>query len=152
VDIWLSRCNKTVTCSHCGEDIEVGEPEVFGKLWLRFSQDGEAKARTWTKTFHWHGRRKRDGQCCWLVQALEKFDSTKFIESRGRKKLLMPKEARDGRLKILRKHAKVLQQLRAIMEEPAGDRDMVAITRLGGRLQKLRIDIEKFGGAPESWG
>lgn len=145
----MSRCNKGVICSHCHERIETGEPEVYGKLWMQLK--GE-KPRKWVKVLHWHGKRKKDGQCCWLVQALDALSQRPFVETRGRKKLVMPKEMRDSRLKCLRQRAKIMQQLKIVMDEPPKKRDIDAIIRLGGRLEDVKARIVEFGGVPKSWG
>ena len=158
----MGRCNKGVECSYCHEAIEVGEPEVFGKLWRQYGgKDG--KSVKWVKVFHWHSKRKDtalaqiikiaiDNQMCWVIQALDNFGKTVHVETRGRKKLILPKEKRDGRLKLLRKRAKVIQQLKIVMEEHPKKRNMDEVVRLGLILEKLRVDIEQFGGVPKSWG
>lgn len=150
MDIWVGRCNKSCNCIHCGELIELGEPEVFGKLWMRFTNEG-AKPRTWVRKFHWHAKRKRDGQCCWLVQALEAFGKQKHVETRGRKKILLPKKKREARLRILRRRAKVMQQLRVEVEKAPDVRDMEEMIRLGGILEELKQEIAPVGGVPKSW-
>jgi hypothetical protein len=110
------------------------------------------KPRKWAKVLHWHGKRKRDGQCCWLVQALDALAQRPFVETRGRKKMVMPKEMRDGRLRCLRRRAKVVQQLKIVMDVPTKKRDWDEVIRLGSRLEDIRAEMEKFGGVPKSWG
>ena len=150
MDIWVSRCNKGCNCTYCGEPIEVGEAEVFGKLWLRFTSEGSAPRR-WVKKFHWHARRKRDGQCCWLVAALAEFGKRVYVERRGRKRILLPKEDRDARLRLLRRRAKIIQQLRVEAEKSPEERNMEEMIRLGGILEQLKVDIAEVGGVPKSW-
>jgi hypothetical protein len=133
--------------------IESGEPEVFGKLWLRKKVVGstENKPRRWVKKLHWHAQRKADGQCCWLVSALAELAKHPHIEKRGRKKLLLPKEQRDERLRLLRKRAKVVQQIKAETDVPPNKMNMDRIAELGLALEELKVKIEPVGGIPKSW-
>jgi hypothetical protein len=149
IDIWLSRCNKGATCDYCHEPIEVGEPEIYGKIWRQYGGD---KPRKWVKVLHWHGKRKADGLCCWLQQALEHLALNPHIETRGRKKIVMPKEMRLKRLRLLQRRAKVIAGIRAELEQPKSKRDINVIARMGEKLEKLKVEIAEVGGVPKSWG
>ena len=147
MDIWISTCHKKSKCSHCGEDIENNEPCVFGKLWKKFTGK-ESEVRKWTITFHWHARRKSDGQCCWLAQAMEYLEKQEYTEMRGRHCIVLPKELREKRLSILRRRARVMQRIRAEMEE-GGNVD--ALIHLGKQLETLKEEIAPLGGVPKNW-
>jgi len=149
MDIWIGRCKKSAECNYCGETIENGEPAVFGKLWRQYGAEG-GEVRKWTKKFRWHARRKRDGQCCWAIQGLENFDSTPYTETRGRRPLVISKEMRETRLRLLRRHAKVMQRLRVEME--SGKANVDVLIHLGSRLETLKEEISQVGGVPKSWG
>ena len=150
MDIWLSRCNKTVRCYYCLEDIVVGEPAVFGKLWQRKIVDG-VKHLKWTVNIRWHGKRLRDGQCCWLEQGLEKLATAVHVEHRGRKRILMSIEHRKSRLFILKKRARLVQKLKALAEAGTDKWDIDRVIEIGSQLEKLQEEIEPFGGVPRSW-
>lgn len=150
MDIWISRANKGCPCSYCGTKIEVGEAEVFGKLWSRRKGEG-VEVHKWSRMFHWHAKRKADDLCCWLQQGFEALANNPHVETRGRKKILLPSDQRLARLRILQKRAKVLQQIRTIMETEPKERNMNEIIRLGGILNELKERILPLGGMPESW-
>ncbi len=150
MDIWIGRCNKPSTCSYCGDKIEVGEAEVFGRLWSRRKGDSLV-ARRWVRTFHWHTKRPTDGICCWLQQGLENLANNPHVETRGRKKLLLPSDERLKRLRLLQKRAKVLQQIRTEMDKEPEDRNIDEIIRLGGIIEELKTKIAPLGGIPEGW-
>ena len=148
MDIWLGRCNKTSTCDHCKQPITVGEPCIFGKLWMRFGAEGP-EPRRWVKKFHWHAKRSSDSICCWLEQALDSLSQRPYIETRGRKKIRISKDRRKERLSTLRKRARVLQRLRQEMEYE--DRNVDRIIRLGSQLERLKEEIIPLGGVPKNW-
>ena len=150
MDVWISRCRKTVRCSYCSEDISNGEPMVFGKLWMRFTADG-VEPRRWVKNFRWHAKRARDEQCCWLAAGLENLATKQFTETRGRKQLVMSKDKRDKRLCILRKRARLVQRLKFLMSAKPNNRDVDDIIKAGSRLEGLKEQIAPYGGAPPSW-
>jgi hypothetical protein len=150
MDIWISRCNKTVRCAYCTEDITIGSPMVFGKLWLRKSGEGTEVVR-WVKNFRWHANRTKDNQCCWLAQGLENFASRPYVEKRGRKKMLLPPEDRAIRLAILRRRARLVQQLKSLMDSEFNNNDLDSFISIGSKIESLKADIEPYGGIPPSW-
>jgi len=138
MDIYITTCRKTVpACSHCGEAIELGEPMVCGKLWQKFTEEG-GEPRRWVKNFRWHAQRKRDSQCCWLSQALENLSMHPVIETRGRKKLLLPKETMEKRLKVLRQRARAVAKLKELMLAPLRQRDVDEIIKIGSMLEEMK--------------
>lgn len=150
MDIWISRCNKTVRCAYCLEDITIGEPSVFGKLWQRKTADG-IEPRRWAVNFRWHARRSRDGQCCWLIKGLEEFSLHPYVERRGRKKLLLPSDVQIKRLRLLRRRARLTQQLKQLMLSELDNTDIDRFITIGSQLEQLKEEIEPYGGVPKSW-
>ncbi|KKN54544.1 hypothetical protein LCGC14_0591360 [marine sediment metagenome] len=122
---------------------------VFGKLWLRHTESG-GEARRWVMSFRWHAERARDGQCCWLVAGLENLAAHPPVETRGRKRLILPKEKLEERLKILRQRARAAAKLRELMLAP-GQRDIDEVIRIGSRLEEMKERISELGGVPRSW-
>lgn len=102
------------------------------------------------KKFRWHARRKEDDQCCWLVQGLDNFDKTPFVETRGRQPLVMPQDMRKARLRLLQRHARVMQVIKAESEREGVDVDR--LIRLGSQLAEMKEQISLAGGVPKSWG
>src|SRR3990167_10217610 len=148
MDVWISRVNKSVKCDYCGELIENGSPGVFGKLWKSYTTEGTLEVRKWTRKFHWHAKRKRDDQCCYLVQGLERMEKEPYVEKRGRKTIVMPKEMRAQRRLLLCRRGRVMQRLR---EEMAGEARVDLIIKLGTQLETLKEEILPLGGVPKSW-
>ncbi len=151
MDIYLTTCRKTVpSCSYCGETIELSEPMVCGKLWQKYTEEG-GEPRRWVKNFRWHGRRKRDSQCCWLEQALENLSLHPVVETRGRKSLILPKEVKEERLKILRQRARAVSALHELMLAPLDKQDVDKVIRIGARIEEMKEKILPLGGVPKSW-
>jgi len=123
---------------------------VFGKLWMRFTQEG-GEARRWVKNFRWHAQRKRDGRCCWLASGLEHLASNPHVETRGKRKLLIPKEKREERFKILRQRARLVQKLKVLMLDP-NEEDIDRIIVIGSEVEELKERMVDLGGIPKSWG
>jgi len=123
---------------------------IAGKLWMRFTKEG-GEPRRWVKNFRWHVRREQDGMCCWLEQALENLSRHPPVETRGRKKLVLPKEKRLSRLSVLRRRARVVQRLKLLMMLPTKQRDIDEVIRLGSQLEEMKEEIAPLGGVPPSW-
>jgi len=123
---------------------------VCGKLWQKYTEEG-GEPRRWVKNFRWHGKRKRDGQCCWLVQALENLSLHPVVERRGRKTLILPKVVKEERLKILRQRARAVARLKELMLDTPNQQDVDEIVRIGSKVEEMKERIEKLGGVPRSW-
>jgi len=151
MDIHITTCRKTIpACSYCSETIELGEPMVCGKLWQRYVEKG-AEPRRWVRNFRWHAKRKRDSQCCWLAQALENLSQYPVIETRGRKRLILPKQVKEDRLKILRQRARAVAKLNELMLAPLDQQDVDKIIKIGSRIEEMKEKISQLGGVPKSW-
>ena len=123
---------------------------VCGKLWQKCTEKG-TEPRRWVKNFRWHAKRKRDGQCCWLAQALENLAQHPVLETRGRKSLVLPKPVMQERLKILRQRARTVAKLKELMLAPLNQRDVDEIIKIGSRIEIMKEKISKLGGVPKSW-
>jgi len=151
MDIYLTICRKTVpACSYCNEPIELSEPMVCGRLWQKHTEEG-GEPRRWVKNFRWHAQRKKDGQCCWLSQALENVSQHPITETRGRKSLTLPKETAEERLKILRQRARAVAKLKELMLAPLRKIDVDEVIRIGSRIEEMKERISLLGGVPKSW-
>lgn len=153
IDIWLDRCNRTIECSYCGEDIVNGDIEVFGRYWQRRTKEGGSTVR-WVKTFHWHAQKMIENQqvqCCWLKQALESLALHPHIETRGRRSMVLPVEQKAARLKILQKRARIIQVIVEETGKPVHLQSIDRIIRLGSQLESLKEQIAPLGGVPKTW-
>jgi hypothetical protein len=121
---------------------------VQGKLWKK-SIGEKSEVRRWTINFHWHAKRKQDNQCCWLEQGLDRVAREPHVETRGRKRLVLPKEVLEKRRLVMLRHGRVVQRLKAEME--AEPQELDRIIRLGEQLETLRLEIGPLGGVPKSW-
>jgi hypothetical protein len=152
VDLWLGTCNKSTECSYCQEPIASGEYAIFGRVWIRQTEDSDSStSRRWIKHLRWHAKRASDSQCCWLVGAIEYESAHPHAETRGRKRLAMPEEYRIKRLKILRQRARLVQQMKFLAEAPLDKRDIDRVIKIGGQIEELKVEIETVGGMPVSW-
>ena len=123
---------------------------VCGKLWQKYTEEG-GEPRRWVRNFRWHAKRKRDSQCCWLSQALENLSQHPVSETRGRKSLILPKEMKEERLKILRQRARAVAKLKELMLAPLNARDVDEIIKIGSRIEEMKEKISQLGGVPKSW-
>jgi hypothetical protein len=121
-------------------------------MWLRKAGEGTEVLR-WVKNFRWHAKRNRDGQCCWLVKGLDDFNSRPYVEKRGRKRLLLPIDVRAKRLGLLRKRARIVQQIRTLMldDDDIDNDSLNRCVKLGAQLESLKEEILPYGGVPKSW-
>jgi len=124
---------------------------VCGKLWQRSRQEG-GDTRRWMMNFRWHGKRKRDGQNCWMESAIEFLQRNPVAETRGRKSLQLPEDVKLARLQILRQRARALARLKELMLDDLGDqKDIDEIIRIGSRIEGMKERIVSLGGLPKSW-
>ena len=114
-------------------------------------QKSDGSTRRWVKNFRWHAKRKQDGQCCWLVASLEFADKNIHTETRGRKPLVLPKEVKAERLKILRNRARLVMRLRELMLAPLDSQDVNEIIKIGSKIGLMKERIAELGGVPSSW-
>ncbi len=150
MDIRLATCRKTTRCSYCNQDVLIGEPVVRGRVWQKRSES-EGNIKRWIMNFRWHGRRQSDGQCCWLAQELDKLSTTTYVETRGRKRIVLPKIQRERRLYLLRKRARQVQRLKHILTVPTAQRDIDEVIKIGMVFDEIREEIVNLGGVPKSW-
>jgi hypothetical protein len=145
MNIWLTKCRKQASCRHCPNPILNGEYMVVGEYYKSTRTEKGGKAVRWRRRLHWHPQ-------CWIDQAIaalkNRGDAT---ETRGRKKLALPEHKSTARIKILRRRAAVMQRLKIEVSKPTEEQSTDRIIHLGGLLNKLKEEIESFGGVPKSW-
>ena len=154
MDIWIKDCTRTCICVHCKKDIALHTPMIVGKYWSK--NNGISYAHI----VHWHVRREEDSVCCWIEQGLSglKERSQNRIETRGNHLMLIPSEMRSARLKLLQRHARLMQMLREEMEKLATDSasshpvgSWQRVSLIGLKLESLKAEINLVGGVPASW-
>lgn len=150
MDIWLTKCSKRATCSHCRLPITNGSPMVVGNLW-RDRKSAEGLPLKWKIRLHWHVSRPKDSICCWIEAGLAALDKRPHIENRGRKRLALTDEQRVSRLKLLQARARVIQMIKSDTENPPEMQNVDRIIYLGRRLLSIKERIELCGGAPKGW-
>jgi len=85
---------------------------------------------------------------CWIDRAVIEVGQRHYTERRGRKAGIMSDVIKEGRLKIMRRRASVMQRIEI---EMTTRKRMEKILHMTGLLDKLVVEIEEYGGAPESW-
>lgn len=113
---------------------------VVGKLWRR----NNGTARTWTIYFRWHTQ-------CWIDQGVQKLEREPVVDNRALRQPKFSQEVTEGRVKVMRRRAAVVQRIRIEVDKPREEQSVDRIIHLGELLNKLREEIEQFGGVPESW-
>lgn len=86
---------------------------------------------------------------CWLKQGLLALEKRPYVPAgnRGRKQLVMSASDKIMRNKVLRRRASFFFRLRAAAE--AGQIDKVI--KIMSSMERLAIEIARYGGVPESW-
>jgi len=142
MDVWIRRCRKRSKCNYCPEAITNGSYMVVVKLIYWVAKDDSN--RRWIRYLRFHPQ-------CWIDQAVEKLEKQPKIETRGAKRSALSDKDRAARIKILARRASVTQRIRAEISKPKEEQSIDAIIHLGDVLNKLRDEIEPFGGVPKSW-
>ena len=138
MNVWVRKTRKRSKCFYCGKYLEVGEWQIVCQYFM------PTKVRVWTKRMIFHIRRPN----CYLNRAIAEIEKNPPIESRGRKRDLISDDSKLARGKILRRHASILQRLRAEMEDGRRADKILHLTEL---LEKLAGEIEPYGGIPKGW-
>lgn len=130
MQVWMKACRKKATCAWCGEDVKNCTYMVVGQYYIG----------KWRKRKNWHPD-------CWIAQGIDALERRDYVENRGRQKLALADDKKIMRFKILARRASVLQRMRKAQEEGKIEQ----MTRLGLQLEKLMVEIEPYGGVPNSW-
>lgn len=100
--------------------------------------------RRWIRYLRFHPQ-------CWIDQAVEKLEKQPKLETRGAKKSALSDSDRAARFKIMARRASTTQRIRAEVSRPKEKQSIDAVIHLGDILNRLRDEIEPFGGAPKNW-
>lgn len=145
MDVWIKRVRKQAKCKYCEQPIVKDTYMVVCKIWYTRNKDGISPTRwVWWMRFHTQ---------CWIDQAVQKLDreEEQRVETRGRKRQGISDDMRSERVKILRRYAAITQRIRAEVVRPADENSVERLIHLGAGLNKMRIEIERYGGVPKSW-
>lgn len=85
---------------------------------------------------------------CWLKRAIAELKSRPVLETRGRKATALSDPVKEQRNKILRRRASIIQRME---KEMCGAMRPAKLSHMAQMLEKLKLEIEPFGGMPESW-
>ena len=115
---------------------------VVGKLWMKRREGQAITARNFPITMRWYPQ-------CWIYQGLLSLEKRPYEPrgNRGRRSLALSAEDKVIRNKLLRRRSSFFFRLRAAAEE--GDTDK--LIKIIGRMERLAVEIEEYGGAPGSW-
>ena len=137
MNVWIKKTRKQGTCVYCLKPILKGEYQVFCQWYVRL-----ATGRVWKnrKIFHIP---------CWVENGIAGADRKVVVDTRGGRRLEMTDSDRDARFAILRRRAAVTQRIK--VEVVKSPQNMDRIIHLGDLLNRLKEEIEPYGGAPKSW-
>ncbi len=141
--VWVRKTRKTTKCYHCNRDVEVGTYQIVCQYYMKV-----ANGKTWWKRMVFHSG-YGGGKNCWLDRAVAEIELHPPIETRGRKRGVISDENRVIRVKLLRRHAAVMQRLRVEME--SNSVVGVRVAHLTESLERLGQEIEQYGGKPVGW-
>lgn len=142
MNVWLRKTRRETTCKAdtCqlgNRAIRLGDIQVVTS-WVLVTPSGQR----WYKSKVYHPE-------CWLSQGIAAVEARQVVETRGRKRMTITDPNRTMRLSIMRRRASVVQRLNAEMSQQSPNYDKVG--RMTDILEKLKVEIEPFGGIPSSW-
>jgi len=139
MNVWVRKTRKQAKCHYepCSKPIENGRYQVVCQ-WYMPTPSG----KRWKKQMLFHPQ-------CWLERAIIEIEKRTVVETRGRKRMAITDTNRKKRSSILCRRASVLQRIRTEMDKEV--RNFNRIAHLGELLEKLKAEIEPYGGAPKSW-
>lgn len=143
MNVWIKKCHKQAACKYCPKPIVNGEYMVVCKYY-RKTKSAAGDPQKWGFFMRFHPQ-------CWIDRAVAELESRVYTETRGRKKIEMLDETRVARLKIMMRHAAVVQRIKREVEKSENSYQVDRIIHLGEMLGKLKEEIEPLGGIPKSW-
>lgn len=139
MNVWIRKTRKQCTCAYCLKPILKGEYQVVCQHYMHLRS-----GRTWWKRRSFHPQ-------CWIDQAVAEIEKRPVVETRGRNKLPMADDSRAARTAIMRRRASIIQRIKREVSITEEEQNIDRIIHLGELLNKLKDEIEPYGGVPESW-
>ena len=139
MNVWVRRTKKKSSCFYCNKEMETGSWQIVCSYFMKVRG-----GKTWTKKMLFHAFPIN----CWLDRAIAEIESRPTIETKGRKSNALSDPVKEARNKILRRRASVVQR---IEKEMYGKMRPVKLLHMAELVEKLKEEIEQFGGVPESW-
>ena len=140
MNVWIRKTRKRVKCRYCEKHIEVGEYQVVCQYFMKLKHSG----KTWVKRMSFHAREPN----CWLDRAVAELETRVVVETRGRKRNQISDDNREVRERLLRRRASVMQRIRQEMDGLMRPDKVMHLTEM---LEKLKLEIEPYGGVPRGW-
>ena len=137
--VWVRKTRKRSNCFYCGKEIETGTYQIICKYYMP-----TRSGKVWWKQMTFHTTPNN----CWLDRAIAEIEAHPKPETRGRVASALSDPVKEQRNKILRRRASVLQRLE---KEMCGRMRPVKLLHMTEMLEKLKVEIEPYGGVPESW-
>ena len=144
MNVWMKVCRKKATCRYCDKPILKGDYMVICRYYKRTMREAGGTPQKWGCTIRFHTQ-------CWIDQAKAALESKPVVETRGGKKMAITDSDRSARFRILARRASITQRIRVEAIKLNGEQNIDKIIHLGGLLNKLKEEIELFGGVPKSW-
>ncbi len=138
---WVKMTKKRVRCTYCTKWIETGYYQVVCQYFMNTKS-----GKNWVKRMHFCIH--EDGTSCWVERAIQELRSRPQTETRGRKKADISDVDKTQRIKIMTRRAATMQRMRIEMD---GKMRPSTIAHLSAKLEKLRVEVGAYGGAPEGW-
>lgn len=137
--VWVRKTKRRSNCFYCGKEIKLGYYQVVCQYFMPVRG-----GKVWTKRMIFHATPIN----CWLDRAIAEIESRPFVETRGKPPLNLSDPDKEKRCKILMRRASVVQRLGKEMFGEMRPKKLLHLTEL---LEKLKGEIEPYGGVPKSW-
>ena len=140
MNVWIKLSRRRVRCKHCNKWIETGEYQVVCQYFIK-----QRSGKTWTKRLQFHAKQPY----CWVDRAVTELEMRPHIETRGRKRDTISDANRTQRQKILCRRAAIMQRINT--EFASNSPRPNKLVHMLEALEKLKVEIEPFGGVPKTW-
>lgn len=142
MNVWIRKTRRQGTCQYCSQPILKDEYQVVTQWYVKLRS-----GRTWQKRRIYHPQ-------CWIDQAVAEIERRPVVETRGgwgSSRIKLADDVKAARTKILMRRASVLQRIKVEVSKPTEEQSVDKIIHLGDLLNKLKEEIEEYGGVPKSW-
>jgi len=154
MDVWITECKRRATCTYCGKTIPAHTHMVVCQYWLKIDKR-ENGGRSFRKKMYFHIK-DENGIHCWEANGIAAAERKPKPVPRGRPMIQVAPENRAIRSKILNQRSTIIQRIRnevdgTGMGEGTDPPNFERIEHLGIMLEKLKVKIADYGGAPKNW-
>lgn len=138
----MNWCLREAKCKWCEQPIVAGQPMVTVFFWNK-----GAEGRKWNVKQYYHVN--NEGQHCWELNGLDYLKRNPYVPYIRKPTSLLSREDRRTRLLILKRKARLNQEIRELDKSKSNYPERLQTMEL--KLATLILEIMPYGGIPKSW-